>query len=129
MALAELVLAVHLAVIGFNVLGLIVIPVGAWRGWTFVRVRSWRVLHLLSFAAVALQALLGRACFLTDWEAALTGGSREPLIMRWVNSVIFWPLPMWAFEALYVLLFGYVLALYWMIPPAQKLAKGQATPR
>jgi hypothetical protein len=125
MLLAELVLTLHLAVIGFNILGLVIIPLGAWRGWAFVRVRFWRVLHLLSFAVVALQALLGRACFLTDWEAALTGGSRQPLIMRWVNSVIFWPLPMWVFEALYVLLFGYVLALYWLIPPAGKGGSGE----
>ena len=125
MLLAELVLAVHLAVIGFNIVGLVVIPVGAWRGWPVVRIRFWRLLHLFSFAVVALQAVFGRACFLTDWEAALTGGSRQPLIMRWVNSVIFWPLPMWAFETLYVLVFAYVLALYWLIPPVGKGRRGR----
>lgn len=113
----ELVLAVHVAVIGFNVIGLVAIPLGAWRGWTFVRVRWWRILHLLSFAVVALQAVLGRACFLTDWQAALTGGSREPLLMRWVDAVIYWRLPVWAFEAAYVALFAYVAALYWLVPP------------
>jgi len=117
MSPGEPVLAVHVAVIGFNVFGLVAIPLGAWRGWPFVRVRWWRILHLLSFAVVALQALLGRACFLTDWQAALTGGSREPLIMRWVDAVIYWPLPAWAFEAAYVALFAYVAALYRLVPP------------
>jgi hypothetical protein len=118
MLLAELTLAVHVAIIGFNVFGLIVIPLGAYRGWAFVRGRVWRTLHLASFAVVAAQSLLGRACFLTDWQAVLTGeASRQPLIMRWVNSVIYWPLPMWVFDAVYIAAFAYVVALYWLVPP------------
>ena len=76
------------------------------------------LLHLASLAVVAVQAVLGRACFLTDWQAALTGGGRaDPLIMRWVNSVIYWPLPMWVFTAGYVAVFAYVLALWrWVAP-------------
>lgn len=118
MLLAGLILALHIGVIGFNVLGLVVIPLGAWRGWSFVRARIWRALHLVSFAVVAAQAMLGRACFLTDWEAELTGAqSGEPLIMRWVSSIVFWPLPMWVFDAAYFAAFGYVVALYWLVPP------------
>ena len=117
-AMAQLVLAAHLAVIGFNVFGLIAIPLGAWRRWPFVRAPTWRVLHLLSLAIVAVQAVLGRACFLTDWQDYLTGTSAtQPLIMRWVNSVVFWPLPFWAFEALYLAVFVYTLALLWIVPP------------
>lgn len=115
--LAEAVLALHLAIIGFNVFGLIAIPIGAWRGWKLVRAPLWRLLHLVTFAIVALQAVAGRACFLTDWEDALSGApSTQPLIMRWVNQVIFWPLPMWVFDALYLALFVYVLALLWLVP-------------
>jgi hypothetical protein len=117
LALSQLVLALHVAVIGFNVFGLIAIPLGAWLKRPFVRAPAWRVLHLASLAVVAGQALLGRACFLTDWQDALTEASEGPLIMRWVNSVVFWPLPMWAFEALYVAIFVYVLALFWFVPP------------
>jgi hypothetical protein len=118
MALADLILAVHLAVIAFNLFGLVVIPLGAWRGWGFVREPVWRLLHLASLSVVALQALAGRACFLTMWEDALTGArDGEPLIMRWVNRAIYWPLPFWAFEALYVAVFAYTLALLWLVPP------------
>ena len=113
-----LVLSAHLAVIGFNLFGLVAIPLGAWRGWSFVRVRWWRLLHLASFAVVAMQALLGRACFLTIWQDDLSGGGAgDPLIMRVVNGLIYWPLPMWAFTAAYVTLFVYVLALWWLAPP------------
>ena len=75
--MAELVLALHLAIIAFNVFGLVAVPVGALAGWRFVRVRWWRLLHLVSLAAVALQALLGRACFLTLWQGELEGARSE----------------------------------------------------
>ena len=116
--LAGIVLAAHLAVIGFNLFGLVAIPLGAWRGWRFVRVRWWRLLHLGSLAAVALQALLGRACFLTIWQDDLAGDAAGvPLVMRIVNGLIYWPLPIWAFTAAYVAVFAYVLALWWWAPP------------
>jgi hypothetical protein len=118
--LGALVLAVHLAVIAFNLFGLVAIPLGAWRGWAFVRVRWWRLLHVASLAVVAAQALAGRACFLTLWQGELSGTREEPLIMRFVNGVIYWPLPMWAFTAAYAAVFVYVLALWKLVPPAVK---------
>jgi hypothetical protein len=119
--LGALVLTVHLTVIGFNLAGLVLIPLGAWLGWRFVRLRWLRGLHLASLGVVALQAGLGRACFLTDWQDALTGaGARDPLIMRWVDSVVFWPLPKWMFTAAYIAVFVYVLALWRLVPPHRR---------
>lgn len=116
--LGQLILAIHLLVIAFNIAGLVVIPLGAALGWRWVRILWWRLLHLGSLAVVAGQAALGRACFLTDWQDGLTGGGgHDPLIMRWVNSVIYWPLPMWAFTAGYLAVFGYVIALWVFVPP------------
>lgn len=116
--LGQAVLAAHLVVIAFNLFGLVAIPLGACRGWSWVRARWWRLLHLVSLAAVAVQAVLGRACFLTLWQDALTGGGRaDPLIMRWVNGAIFWPLPIWVFTAVYLAIFAYVLWLWRVVPP------------
>lgn len=125
MMLAHLVLAIHVAVIAFNVAGLIVIPLGARLGWSFVRRPSWRVPHILSWAVVALQAATGRACLLTDWQHALSGGegSPEPMIVRWVNAVVYWPLPLWAFALIYVAAFAWVLALLWIVPLARPASK------
>jgi len=116
--LAVFVLAAHLAIIAFNLFGLIAIPLGAWRGWGFVRIRWWRMLHVAILAIVALQALLGRACILTLWQNALAGGDGgSPLIMRWVAGLIYWPLPIWIFALLYLAVFGYTLALWFLVPP------------
>jgi len=118
--LSQAVLAAHLAVIAFNVFGLVAIPLGAWRGWGWVRGRWWRALHVASLAVVALQAALGRACFLTLWQSDLSGGGRaDPLVMRWVNSVIYWPLPIWVFTAAYLAVFAYVLALWVWVRPGR----------
>lgn len=123
-ALGQLVLSAHVAVIVFNVAGLVVIPLGAARGWRFVRRRGLRLLHLGSLAVVAAQAALGRACFLTDWQAALTGeGAHDPLIMRWINGLIYWPLPMWVFSTMYLAVLAYVVALWWWVRPEARILR------
>jgi hypothetical protein len=128
--LGQAVLAVHLVVIAFNVAGLVVIPLGAALGWAWVRVAWLRALHLALLAVVAAQALLGRACLLTDWQDALTGGGAEdPLIMRWVNSLIYWPLPSWVFAAAYAAAFAYVVALWWLVPPRRGILRKTAISR
>ena len=115
--LAAAVLAGHLLVIGFNLFGLVAIPLGAWRGWDWVRVAWWRWLHVGSLAVVAAQAVAGRACFLTLWQDALGGGAGSaPLIERWVNGLIYWDLPSWVFTAAYVAVLLYVLALLRLVP-------------
>lgn len=88
---AIIVLVLHLAIIAFNVAGCVLIPLGAWRGWRWVREFWWRLAHLLSLAVVAGQALLGRACFLTIWQGEFSGSARvQPMIEKWVNGLIYW---------------------------------------
>ena len=122
-ALGQVLLALHLGVIVFNVVGLAAIPLGAALGWRWVRVRWWRALHLASWAVVASQALLGRACFLTIWQDRLTGAAPgRPLIERWVERLIYWPAPIWVFGAIYVVLFAAVIALWWAVPARRMTA-------
>jgi hypothetical protein len=121
-AAAATILWVHVGVIAFNVFGLIAIPLGAWRAWTFVRVFWWRALHLGALGIVALQAVLGQACFLTIWESDLLAhagrpASNAPLIERWISRIIFWPFPLWVFAVLYIGVCIYTLLLWWLVPP------------
>ena len=116
--LAEAILGAHLVVIAFNVLGLLAIPLGLALGWGWVRIRWWRLLHVASWAVVALQAARGRACLLTIWQDAAAGQAGEaPLVERWVNSLIYWPLPTWGFTAIYLALFAAVVVLWRLAPP------------
>jgi hypothetical protein len=112
------ILFVHVAVIAFNVVGCVLVPVGACRGWRWVREFWWRLAHLLSLAAVALQALFGRACFLTLWQGDVSGKSHvQPLIAGWIDGLIYWPLPLWVFALAYVVVFVYVVALWVCVRP------------
>jgi hypothetical protein len=121
-AAATAIFWVHIAVIAFNVLGLVVIPLGAWRAWRFVRNFWLRAAHVGALGVVALQALLGQACFLTIWQSELltrTGepASYQPLIRRWVERIVFWQAPIWAFAALYCAVLAYTLLLWRLVPP------------
>ncbi len=132
--LAGLVLTFHVGVILFNLFGLIAIPLGGWRGWAFVRVFWWRALHLVILALVAVQAVLQQACFLTLWQGALQryageAASDMPLIERWVNRLVFWPLPLRFFAALYVAVCAYTLLLWWLVPPRRPFLHGSGTGR
>ena len=112
------VLAVHLAIIAFNVVGCLLIPLGAWVGWRWVHEFWWRLAHLLSLAVVALQATFGRVCFLTSWQDDLSGTAHvQPLIAGWIDRLIYWPLPLWVFALAYVVVFAYVIALWFLVPP------------
>jgi hypothetical protein len=116
--LANLVLAVHFAIVIFITAGLPLIWIGAALGWAWVRVRWWRTLHLGAIGLVALESLVGIACPLTVWEAALR--VRRPadgFIQHWVARVMYYDLPGWIFTLAYTV-FAAAVALTWRaVPP------------
>ncbi|WP_298292647.1 DUF2784 domain-containing protein [Thiomonas sp.] len=120
--LARLVLGIHVLVIGFNLAGLILVPIGWWRRWRWVRGCVWRAAHLLSMALVALQAALGRVCFLTAWQTQLMQragrqGVVGGLIQSWIDHVVFWNVPLGVLTVLYLAAGSYALVLWWWVPP------------
>ncbi|HEX5354310.1 MAG TPA: DUF2784 family protein [Rhodanobacteraceae bacterium] len=119
------ILVLHLAIIAFNIAGCVLIPIGAWQHWRWVREFWWRLIHLLSLAAVALQALAGRACFLTIWQGDVSGTPHaQPLIASWIDRLIYWPLPLWVFAIAYVVVFAYVIALWLCVRPRMPWRRG-----
>lgn len=124
--LALLILLVRLGIIFFNLSGLVVVPIDAWQNWRFVRAPVWRYLHILSLAVVVVQAVLGRACFLTICQDELTGGSDEnqPLIARTIDAMIYWSIPILVIAVGYILIFAYAFALLWFVPP-RRIGRGR----
>ena len=124
-AAASAVLYLHFAVVMFNVFWIVAIPLGAWRGWNFIRSFWWRGAHVIVLAVVAFQAVVGALCFLTLWQNFLLRAPGSPaddpsLIETIVTRLIFWPLPLWAFVVIYVAAFGYTLAMWWLVPPYRR---------
>lgn len=100
--LADLLLVLHFAIVAFIAGGLVLVWIGAWRGWRWVRNPVFRYLHLAAIVFVAFEALLGYACPLTVWEDLLRGGTRpESFVGRWVHRVLYYNVPAWVFTALY----------------------------
>ncbi|MGJ4730608.1 DUF2784 domain-containing protein [Luteimonas sp. SDU101] len=123
--LADAVLALHLGVVAFVVLGTLAILVGGPRGWRVVRRFGLRATHLGLMLVIALQAWLGRLCPLTDWEHALRiragqdtyGGS---FVQHWLSRLIYFEAPWWVFVLGYTAFAGIVLACWWRWPPLRR---------
>lgn len=120
--LADLVLAIHFAVVLFVVGGLLAVLAGGWRGWEWVRNFGFRLAHLAAIGIVVAQAWLGRLCPLTVWEQDLRRlagqpGHEQSFIEYWIGRMLFFDLPWWVFVAAYTVFAGVVIASWWWVPP------------
>ena len=80
--MTELVLALHLAIILFFILGF---PVGL-----AINHRMFRIVHAAGLAAVTGLMASGIPCPLTVWEEILSGGSYEgSFIAAWLKKIIY----------------------------------------
>jgi hypothetical protein len=119
---ADAILLVHALFVAFVVLGLLAIFIGYAAGWSWVRNRWFRLLHLAAIAVVVIQAWLGRLCPLTLLEMELrrkAGDVDYPgsFIAHWVEAVLYYDAPGWVFVAAYTV-FGTAVAAswYWLRP-------------
>ena len=120
--LADAVLALHVAVVLFVVLGLVLVLVGNPLGWAFVN-RWWlRLAHLLAIAVVAAQAWWGLVCPLTTLEMWLRrqageSGYAGSFVQHWLHRLLYWDAPDWVFMLAYTAFGLAVAAAWWRYPP------------
>lgn len=123
LALADLVLVVHAAFVAFVVVGLLLIWIGRFRGWTFVRNFWFRAAHLCAIGIVAVESLTDFVCPLTTWEdqlRLLAGGQQRyagSFIQHWLHRLIFFDFSERVFTIAYVGFFLAVALSLWLIPP------------
>jgi hypothetical protein len=132
--LADLVVYAHLVYVLFAVGGELVVLMG-WglsgrrgggRVLSFTRFRAFRFVHLGAVVLVALEALAGVLCPLTDWEYALrrlAGQNVEaqiPFMARIVRRIIFYDFPPWVFTVTYVVFALLVAATLLFYPPRRR---------
>lgn len=121
-ALADAVLAIHLAIVGFVVLGLVAVPIGNAAGWAWVNNRRFRLLHVFVIAVVVLQAWRGRYCGLTVLESWLRRQAGQApydssFIGYWMARLLYYEAPMWAFAVAYTVFGLLVVWAWWRFPP------------
>lgn len=118
--LADTVLVLHTAVALFVVGGLPLIVFG--RRWRWVDALSFRLAHLAAVLTIALQSWLGADCPLTSLESWLrtrAGAAAYEVswVEHWLQQLLFYQAPGWAFTTLYSL-FGLLVVLIWLrFPP------------
>jgi len=106
--LADVVVILHVAYVGYVVLGQLAI----WLGWIFRR--QWarnfwfRATHLLAILIVAVEAVMGWVCPLTRWEHQLRDLAGEPVrsgsfMARLSRDILFgMNCPEWGFNAMHI---------------------------
>ena len=129
-ALADAMLAMHVGVVAFVVLGEVLILVGGRRGWRWVRQFTLRLVHLLLMVFVAAQAWLGALCPLTVWEQALRNRAGRAsysvsFIEHWLSRVIFFEAPWWTFVTAYTAFALLVLLTWRWVPPRRQATVSQ----
>jgi len=119
---ADLVLVLHAAYVLFVVLGLVLILVGIWRKWEWIRNFWFRVVHLGMIGVVVAESWIGMVCPLTTLENWLRReggeqGYQGDFIANWVHDLLFFELPAWVFAVGYTLFGAAVLATFFSAPP------------
>jgi hypothetical protein len=126
--LANLVLALHLAVVAFVVLGLVFVVLGnvRWR-WRWVNNPWLRGAHLAAIAFIVLETCFGVVCPLTTLEMALRAKAQAPVyggdfVAHWLQRLLYYDAPPWVFLLGYVLFALMVAAAWWYFPPRRSRA-------
>lgn len=120
--LADAVVALHAAYVGFVIAGLLAVLVGFLRRWEWIRNPWFRWIHFLMIAVVVVESLFGVKCPLTAWEEALRTKAGEVVaqatfIGRWANAILFYEAPDWVFTLVYCVFGGVVLGTLFLVPP------------
>jgi polyferredoxin len=122
---ADVVLSLHFAVVVFVVGGLVLIIAGNLRGWRWVNAPWFRVAHLGAIGVVVAEVWLGITCPLTTlevWLRAKAGAETYSVsfIEHWLQRLLFYKAPSWAFVLGYSVFGLLVLATWWYFPPRSK---------
>jgi polyferredoxin len=115
---ADLILVLHFLVVLFVVGGQLMVMLGGWCRWDWVRNRGFRVLHLVLIVVVVSQAWLGQLCPLTLWEMELRTKAGQvtygdSFISHWISRLLYYQAPAWVFTLCYSL-FAALVFVSWI---------------
>lgn len=121
MLLADLVLITHFAIAAFLALGMLLIPLGAYWHWAWVRSRRLRQIHMGLMILIAIEALFHITCPLTTLEAYLRKSTApESFWADQLGKILYWDLPLEFFTILYGCCVVWTLFLWKSVPPINR---------
>lgn len=120
--LANVVLALHVALVIFVVAGLVLVLVGNALHWGWVNNPWFRLGHLAAIAVVVAESWLGIVCPLTTlemWLRVQAGSAHYSggFIEHWMGRLLYYDAPAWVFVVVYTVFGLAVAAAWWYFPP------------
>lgn len=115
---ADAILLTHLCYVGYVIFGLLLILLGWWRGWSWVRNPWFRLTHLVAILIVAVSAWFHIDCPLTVLENDLRArgggtGYSGSFMSHWMSKLLFYEADPMTFTIGYTL-FGLLVVLSWV---------------
>lgn len=131
---ADAVLLLHGAIVVFVLAGPLCIVAGNARGWRWVNAWAFRAAHAAAILVVVAQAWIGLVCPLTTLEMTLRreAGSATyagGFVEYWLQRVLYYDFPSWAFTLAYSLFGLLVLAVWLRYPPDPPRRAGKPSRR
>jgi Protein of Unknown function (DUF2784) len=119
---ADAMLVTHVLFVIFVVLGLILVFVGKFGSWRWVRNPWFRMAHLFGISIVVIQSWSGIICPLTTWEMELREKAGQAayegsFITHWLNELLYYQAPPWVFMFCYTFFGGLVLSSWVLVRP------------
>lgn len=122
---ADVLGIVHAMIVLFVVGGEGLIVAGWARGWRWTRHVWLRRVHAATIAVIMAIAARGEWCPLTVWESALRqragqAGFAQGFIATWLDRLLYFEAPLWAFAIAYAAFAALVAWTYWKYPPTRR---------
>ena len=123
--IADAFLLIHFCLAAFISLGFVIIPIGHKLGWSWIKNRNLRLLHLSLMSFITVETIVGLACPLTVLENMFRDVDySSSFISFWLAQILYWNLPSEVFVLLYSLCLLWVIILWKVCPPIQRMSDG-----
>ena len=123
--IADALLLLHFSLAAFIILGFFIIPFGYQLGWNWIKNKNLRLLHLSLMGIITVETIVGFTCPLTVLENMFRDVDYSSSFMSyWIAQILYWDLPSQVFVIFYSLCLGWVLILWKVCPPIQKMTDG-----
>ena len=120
--IADVLLLIHFGLAAFITAGFFIIPLGYNLGWNWIKKRNLRLLHLFFMGVITTETIVGFTCPLTVLENMFRNVDYSISFMSyWLVEILYWDLPTQVFVLLYSLCFGWVLILWKICPPIERV--------
>ena len=120
--IADVLLLIHFGLAACITTGFFIIPLGYTLGWNWIKKRNLRLLHLFLMGVIATETIVGLTCPLTFLENMFRDVDYSMSLMSyWVAEILYWDLPSQVFIFLYSMCLGWVLILWKICPPIEKI--------